>query len=762
MLKLEKIVKDYQSGEGVFRALNGVDLEFNRGEFVSIVGPSGCGKSTALNIIAGLDQYTNGDLFIGGKSTKDFEAADWDSYRCNSVGFIFQNYNLITHLTVQSNVEMAMILSGVSKSERVERARKALKQVGLERHAYKQPNLLSGGEQQRVAIARAIVNDPDIILADEPTGALDSKTSIEIMDLIKEVSKEKLVIMVTHSRDLAQTYSSRIVEMLDGRVAYDSGRPTTSKSQSQRDGIIGAGKTAMAWRTAIELSFKNTMTKWKRALAVAAAGSIGIFGIALVLSIQNGVSNELVKMQENMFSSMPAIKIDDGAVRQATDGIGGSGGRRYRRTSKNAVVPYDPSERKVFHHNQLTEDYISYVRGLDPNLYSSLVMSADLEMNVIFDHEGTLLTSTSDAADFVEMYEKERMLELGNLVHGSYPETYTDVLLIIEEDGRVNEGALEILGLDVDAYEIDFDDISGKTFIVAYNDDYFEERSSQSFRVAENLSSAFSRGLKVTVTGILELSDHANTLPGMRSAFPEGIGFSRELADHMLENSKTSRVVASQITAPHNVLDNRPLSKADRKEILRMLGGSNIPGSISIFAKNAEASASIKAYLNEWQGISEGAAKIVYVDRAAAVAQKVNKMMAGVAMVLVAFAAISLIVSSAMIGIITYISTFERTKEIGILRSLGARKIDITRVINAETALIGTASGLIGVIVSFAVSVAMNAAAGSFFGVGQIADLSIVHAVFLISLSIGITVLAGLVPSRIAAGKDPVKALQSE
>lgn len=762
VLVLENIIKNYESGEGYFRALNGVYLKFSRGEFVSVVGPSGCGKTTALNIIGGLDQYTSGDLIIDGKSTKNFASSDWDAYRCNSVGFVFQNYNLITHLSVQDNVELALVLSGSSKNERVQKASEALKRVGLADHADKKPNLLSGGQQQRVAIARAIVNDPDVILADEPTGALDSKTAVEIMKLIKEIASDKLVIMVTHSRELAEAYSSRIVEMLDGQISNDTVLRKKTDQASQTTSGMNIGGSAMDYATALKLSFKNIMTKWKRTLAVAAAGSIGIFGIALVLSIQNGVSEELDHMQSAMYASMPAISINDGDVIAATDGPGGRRSARKKRSSDNVVVPFDPASRRVIHQNTLTEEYIAYVQDLDPSLYTDFVISSDLEMNILTQNNGKLAVSTSDEAEFMELFDEAQMLTLGRMVHGDFPQDYTEVLLVIDDDGKVNETALSIMGLDASASEIDFGDITGSKFVIAYNDDFYTGSAADGFAVTNDLSAAYDSGLSVKVSGIMQLNDPDNALSGLTHSFPEGIGYLRTLADHVHQNAKNSAIVAAQRAVDYSVLDGFPLTSNDKRELIRKLGGSNIPGSISIFAADSASSAVIKDHLNAWPETSENAAEIVYTDKAAAVSTKINTMMGGIAMVLGGFAAISLLVSSAMISIITYISTMERTKEIGILRSLGARKVDIARVINAETTLIGLTSGVIGVAFAYVISIIVNLVAGAQFGMSSIASLSPLHAVLLIVLSVIVTVIAGLFPSRIAANKDPVKALQTD
>ncbi|OED49126.1 hypothetical protein AB838_08155 [Rhodobacteraceae bacterium (ex Bugula neritina AB1)] len=762
MLKLENIVKDYESGEGYFRALNGVDLAFSRGEFVSVVGPSGCGKTTALNIIGGLDQYTSGDLIIDGKSTKNFASSDWDAYRCNSVGFVFQNYNLITHLSVRDNVELALVLNGSSKSERAQKAAEALDRVGLSNQADKKPNLLSGGQQQRVAIARAIVNDPDVILADEPTGALDSKTAVEIMELIKEIASDKLVIMVTHSRELAETYSSRIVEMLDGQISKDTVIRENTAQASAASAGMNIGGSAMDYATALKLSFKNIMTKWGRTLAVATAGSIGIFGIALVLSIQNGVSKELDTMQTTMYASMPSININDGNVVAATDGPAGGGGAAQQRSSDNVVVPYDPASRRVIHQNTITEDYVAYVQAMDASLYTDLVISTGLEMNIVSQSDETLFSTSSDDAAFAELFDETQMLTLGTMVHGSFPQDISEVLLIIDDDGKVNETSLAVMGLDAAADEIDFDAITGSSFVVASNDDFYVSDATGGFSVAGDLQAAFENGLTVTVTGIMELHDPANPLAGSALSFPEGIGYVSALADHVQDNAQNSDIVVAQRAVDYNVLDKFPLTANDKADLIRTLGGSNIPGSISIFAADSASSAAIKDYLDAWPDTSENAAEIVYTDRAAAVSAKINTMMGGVAMVLGGFAAISLLVSSAMICIITYISTMERTKEIGILRSLGARKVDIARVINAETTLIGLTAGVIGVAFAYVISIIVNLVAGAQFGMSSISSLSPVHAVLLIALSVIVTVIAGLFPSRIAANKDPVKALQTD
>jgi len=767
MLALNSITKNYAVGDGHFTALKGIDLAFERGELVSILGPSGCGKTSLLNIIGGLDHNFQGDLSIDGTSTAGFEDDDWDAYRNHRIGFIFQDYNLISHLTVLENVEMAMVLSGVAKAERVKKSKEMLRRVGLEDQLHKKPELLSGGQRQRVVIARALVDDPDILLADEPTGALDSETSIETLELIKEIAAEKLVIMVTHNTALARKYSSRIVEMSDGVIIKDAenldkdkGDDQQSMPQTPLKNIPPKdARSTMSYMTAMNLSLKNLLTKSFRTSAVVFAGSIGIIGIALVLSFRNGFSNEMDTLQQNMFTNMPAIKINDGAVKPATDGIAGMNKKQQKIRSDNAVIPYIPQKKKAIHHNTISNDYVSYLKNMDSSWYSHFTMNMGIELNIMTASKGVFLTAKSTQSGFIELYSKQKMLELGNLVYGEYPEDFNEVLLLTDSHGRVNKNALRILGVDVNADEIDYKEIAGKQFVIAYNNDYYQQTATNRFKVADDKKQAYANGLPVTVTGVLRIHKPDNALFNVKNALADGIGYSDELIAHLYQSLKVSHIVTAQKQVDYNVLSNDALTALDKEDALKALGGSRLPNSIDIVPNSSESSALIKTYLDAWNEDKSAQEKIIYTDKAAAVKVKMNTMIDAVAIILIGFATVSLMVSSIMISIITYISVIERTHEIGILRSLGARKKDISRVVNAETAIIGFVAGVIGTGIAFVISMIANPLANHFIAVEKIALLSPVHVISLVMLSVILTVFAGIIPSNIATKKDPVQTL---
>lgn len=831
MLQLNHIVKDYVTGDTTVRALKGIDLTFRKSEFVSILGPSGCGKTTLLNIVGGLDRYTSGDLLIGGKSTKDFKAYDWDAYRNSCVGFVFQSYNLIPHLSVLGNVEIALTLSGVSASERKRRATEALNKVGLSEQINKKPNQLSGGQMQRVAIARAIVNDPEIILADEPTGALDSKTSFQIMELLKEIASDRLIIMVTHNNELAEEYSTRIISLLDGEVISDTNpysvekeriderfdereqaeRPAPAategltdkqiaKLQKKQDRELARSKkkqlkkTSMAFTTAASLSGRNLITKKGRTFMTAFAGSIGIIGIALVLAVSNGFKIYIDKMQSDTLAGFPiTVSQYSMDMESMTQSMGGSNKNELPEfPDDDRLVIYTP-ENKSVHYNPLTAEYVDYVKTLDSKHYNDITVSYSVQMNVLskVESEGgasykrivtasksslmgqmTGMTTTS----WQEVMPNQAFLdEQYQLIAGNYPTDKTELLLVVDKYNRISTTTLDELGIPMTANaKASLADMLGKELSVVLNDDWYTLNGKKFDDLSSiNYPEAYENGLKLHITGILRIRESAPL-----SIYNNGILYSPSLTEYLIEDGMKSEIGMTQAASDNwNYLDNVPLlsitengityTKEQYKDILlQRVGASSTPWSISIFPKDFTAKKAITAHLDAYnKDITEDAHKILYMDAAALLSDTMGQMVDIISIALVAFAAVSLVVSSIMIGIITYVSVIERTKEIGVLRSIGARKKDISRVFNAETVLIGLCAGVIGVVVAFILTFPISAiirVIGGTMITGNMAVLHPLHALLLIAVSCVLTFIAGLIPSGAAAKKDPVVALRSE
>ena len=869
MLKLEKITKDYVSGDSTVKALKGIDIEFRKSEFVSILGQSGCGKTTLLNIIGGLDRYTSGDLVINGKSTKKFKDKEWDAYRNYSIGFVFQSYNLIPHQTILSNVELALTISGVSRKERKERATKALQDVGLGEQIHKKPNQLSGGQMQRVAIARALVNNPDIILADEPTGALDTKTSVQIMEILKEISKDKLIIMVTHNPELAEKYSTRIVKILDGVITDDS-KPFTKEDQEKEEVQAKTGRTSMKFFTALRLSLNNLMTKKGRTLLTSFAGSIGIIGIALILAISTGVQNYINKVEEETLSSYP-ITIEESAIDMSSmmESMMGTvepnenqeEGKAYSADVMNEMITTlsnkkesnNLAELKKYLEEENNEianysNSIKYGYGLNINLYKentengivkvnpSTVMNA-FGMGEMIEAQnnssmasmmGSSMMTNTDI--WVEMLDNQSLLENQfDLVKGSWPKEYNEVVLILKEDGRIDDYTLYSLGLK-DQKELEdkwkavekgekieeageatsytYDELLNLSFKLILNSDYYQKQNGLWINQQDDddyMKEKIKNAESVKIVGIIKQNEESVA----STAVTSGIGYTKKLKEYVIYKSNEAEIVKEQkedqetnvfsgLKFPteeekqNNTMANltnqqkMAMSRLSSEEIAKMMEtytankdasyeknleklaaiDLNNPTSINIYPKNFEAkdkiADAIEAYNQKQRDDGKEQNVINYTDMIGLMMKSVSQIIDTISYVLIAFVAISLIVSSIMIGIITYISVLERTKEIGILRAIGASKKDISRVFNAETFIVGLISGLLGIGIAVLLTIPINAVIYALAGVTVNAMVPPVAGVILVVISMLLTIIAGLIPAKMASKRDPVEALRTE
>ena len=773
MLEIKHIKKSYKTGDFVQKALNDVSIQFRQNEFVAILGPSGSGKTTLLNVLGGLDHYDSGDLIINGKSTKNFKAADWDAYRNNSVGFIFQSYNLIGHISIQDNVEMALALSNVKKKERRKRAREALKSVGLLEHAHKRPNQLSGGQMQRVAIARSLVNNPDIILADEPTGALDSNTSKQIMDLIQKIASDKLVIMVTHNQDLAYQYATRVIEVKDGKVVSDS-NPLTKEEQEEEQYKLK--KTKMSFMEALYLSFNNIMTKKGRTLITAFASSIGIIGIALILSLSNGFDLQIDKFERGILSAMPimiskqSMDLDEENLVQLT------GEEQEKYPDKQTVIPKDNALESLVHQNKINDDYIDYIENIPSDLVYGVSYTKMTALNVLTEHDGKVSVADTQDISFSalpksldENTPNAAMEAYYDILAGTLPQKKEDIVLIVDASNRVNTEILQLLGFDT-MDEIPFDEIIGKTIKVALNDDFYVKMGDYFVR-NQDLQSVYDNSITLTVSGILRMKEDFPSYVSSAS-----LCYTNELLDEVTAANNESEIVKAQQASDVNVLTGMPFSDSTsnpsssssagmtmtKDTVLGYLGADQTPYMIYLFPKDFESKDELLEYLDAYNDDKEDDDKVIYMDQAELISSMSSSIMSAVTIVLIAFSSISLIVSSIMIGIITYISVLERTKEIGILRALGARKKDISRVFNAETFIIGITSGLIGIGIALILTIPTNQIIYNLTELENVAILNPLHALILILVSMTLTMIGGFIPARIAAKKDPVEALRTE
>ena len=776
MLELKKINKSYKTANFIQHALNDVTLQFRTNEFVSILGPSGSGKTTLLNIIGGLDHYDSGDLIINHKSTKNYKENDWNAYRNNCIGFIFQNYNLINHISILENVEMGMTLSGVSNKIKRKRALDALDRVGLSEHSHKKPNQLSGGQMQRVAIARALANNPDIILADEPTGALDTKTSEQIMELIKEISKDKLVIMVTHNRELAEKYSTRIVELKDGKLISDS-NPVKKEDQNSKEFKIK--KTAMSFWTALKLSFNNIKTKKGRTALTAFASSIGIIGIALILSLSNGFQTKIDNYEKDTLSQMP-ITINTQAMsltEEKLEELVENQTKHKEYTKKEFIYPKENELETMMHFNKIDEEYIDYIEEIDKDKLNAISYEYGTTLNVITKKaDGTYAlvpTSTNYSMSTTSMtgvigwtlYPKsikgKSVLENNyEVLAGEINQEEPGIVIAVNSKNELDASTLEQLGFNKDK-NLSFDEILDKELKVVSNDIYYQELNGY-FVPSKDYESMYNSEdtINIKVQAIIRGKEDKSQLT------QSGIYYNSALVDKVIDMNKNSDIVKKQQEVSYNVLTGQPFDKTTstvtKDNILGVLGAEGIPSIIYLYPKDFDTKDYITEYLDNYNKDKEEENKILYTDYAAMISSLSGSIMDAVTYVLIAFSSISLVVSCIMIAIITYISVLERTKEIGILRALGARKKDIKRVFNAETFIVGIFSGLLGIIIAEILTFPTNAIIESLSELPNVAQLNPIHAIILVMISVTLTIIGGLIPASIASKKDPVEALRTE
>ncbi|MDL2292821.1 ABC transporter ATP-binding protein/permease [Acholeplasma sp. OttesenSCG-928-E16] len=902
MLRLKKVVKNYYVGDNVIEALKGVDLSFRKSEFVSILGPSGCGKTTMLNIIGGLDQYTSGDLIINGISTKKFKDHDWDVYRNHRIGFVFQSYNLIPHQTVLGNVELALTIAGLSKVERQEKAKKALDRVGLSDQYYKRPNQLSGGQSQRVAIARALVNDPEILLADEPTGALDSVTSVQIMDLIKEIANERLVIMVTHNADIADKYSTRIVKLLDGKVIDDSNPFSEEEEKKEVEEIIASIKkieenetkkekkkgerAKMSFFTAFIFSMKNLLTKKGRTIMTGFAGSIGIIGISLVLAISSGVSNFIVDMQDDLLSGNPIEITETTYDLNALMGNLGpvdviEGYKKDGYISVDSLVETlikrvdDISAIAV--KNDIDEAYVNYVKLMPEEYYSAIdlgygidvtnniftdfhISTGDTPQNISLSSLTKIYTSLLNETEFKEYSsyitslttimqqapaDADYISTQYDLIAGTnVANAYNEVMLVVNKETEATDLLLAQLGYytqeeflniayratnttetsggsgydpDLDKMNFSYEEILGKEFYYYPNDQLYNENYMidpfTPFTYNYKNDGSFTDGVPLKVVGILKPKKEVSY-----GILTRGFYYTKALTDHILESNKDSKIVKYMETADIDgftyvasqgqkvtytyeyVFDGTLMTAtgivgADSSMALldlfpgmgggsgtpsivslskRHLGGNDLANRLSIYPKNFDLKNEVTKYLDAWNddGIinmegfpplsKDDRSKITYTDSVTLIVSLINNMINIVTYALVSFTALSLLVSTVMIGIITYVSVVERVKEIGVIRSLGGRKKDVSNLFIAETGIIGFVAGVIGILVTYLLSGLINLIIGSLSEIYTLAALPWWMALIMIGISVILTLVSGVIPARAAAKKDPVEALRTE
>ena len=867
MLQLKNITKNYLSGDNEVQALKGIDIEFRENEFVSILGQSGCGKTTLLNIIGGLDRYTSGDLIINGKSTKEFKDKDWDTYRNHSVGFVFQSYNLIPHQTVLANVELALTISGVGKAERKKKAIEALQKVGLGDQLNKKPNQMSGGQMQRVAIARALVNDPDILLADEPTGALDSKTSVQVMEILKEISKDRLIIMVTHNPELAKKYSSRIVKLLDGKIIddsnpYKSSEEDVKKARNKKD---KSGKASMKFTTAVRLSLNNLMTKKGRTFLTSFAGSIGIIGIALILSLSHGMQSYINGVEEDTLSSYPLTiqeaSIDVTSMLEAMMGNGEkeehNDNKIYSRPIVNNILETVSTKLQT---NNL-EEFKKYLESGDTNIkdyINAIQYEYNLNLNIYKQNEdktyqqvnpskvfdelgfGEMMESRQSASSMMsgsmamtqtdvwtEMLDNQNLLQSQyDVLAGNWPTKYNEVVLIVDENNEISDYTLYSLGIKdikelnesmekiknkekVEAGESEsysYDDLLNYKFKILLNTDYYK-KSGNAWQDMSNddeyMKNVVDNAEEITIVGIIKPNKETVSSSGAGM-----IGYTKELKEYVINKINETEIVKEQKESPNiNVFtgiefpENQnssfdysqltdeqrmymsTLSEAELAELMKNYAENstatydsnlstlgvvdlNKPSTINIYPKDFESKDMITTRISEYNDKQTNDGKeenvITYTDIVGVMMSSVSTIINVISYVLIAFVGISLVVSSIMIGIITYISVLERTKEIGILRSIGASKKDVSRVFNAETLIIGLVAGLIGIVVTLLLNIPINMIIKSIVGISNISKLPTAGAIILVVISIGLTMIAGLIPARFAAKRDPVEALRTE
>ena len=765
MLEIKNISKVYKTGSFVQNALDCVSISFRRNEFVSILGPSGSGKTTLLNILGGLDKYTSGDLIIDGISTKKYKDKDWDSYRNHRIGFVFQSYNLISHQTVLSNVELALTLSGVSKRDRRKRAIKALKEVGLIDHINKKPNQMSGGQMQRVAIARALINDPDIVLADEPTGALDSNTSIQIMELLKKISKNKLVIMVTHNPELAKNYSSRIISLKDGKILDDTNPYDESETLPYKKSK--SKKTRMSFLTALKLSFNNIKTKKGRTILTSFASSIGIIGIALILSLSNGFDLQVKKYEKGIMSAMPII-ISEQSMNMDSETVSKLKGEDLKKfPDYKYVIPSENQIETLTRKNKITKEYIEYIENMPKEYSYGVAYNRYIKLNFIQKADSNIEfidTSGMSIASMPKSFDSSNqnlvMKSYYDILSGRFPENKNEIILIVDANNRVSRDILNLLNIQIKD-KIDFDDIIGSTVRIALNRDLYINDNGI-FKMNSDFNSVYDNSIELKVVGIVRMNEDFPSYIQTSS-----LVYTEQLVDYIISENKNSDIVKAQEKTDVNVLTGLGFSSdsetsISKENMLAYLGADAIPYMILLYPKDFNSKDDLLNYLDKYnENLSEDE-KVIYVDQAQMISSMSGSIMSAITIVLIAFSSISLIVSSIMIGIITYISVLERTKEIGILRALGARKKDISRVFNAETFIIGIASGVIGILIALLLTIPVNKIIYNLTELSNVAKLNPIHALILILVSTTLTVIGGLIPAKLASKKDPVVALRTE
>ena len=757
MLELKKIKKTYNAGGLKQNALNSVSIKFRKSEFVCILGPSGSGKTTLLNVLGGLDNYDDGDLIINGKSTKNFGCKDWDEYRNNVIGFIFQNYNLIGHISVLANVELSLKLSNVPKKERKKRALEVLEKVGLKNHIYKKPNELSGGQMQRVAIARSLVNDPEIILADEPTGALDTKTSKDIMDLIKKVSDGKLVIMVTHNETLAKEYATRIINLEDGKITGDT-NPYDEKEVEKKD--YKFRKTKMSFKEALLLSLNNILTKKGRTLLTAFASSIGIIGIALILALSNGFDKKVNEYEKGIMSAMPII-ISKESMNMDEETISNlKGENKTEYPSEEYVVSKKNDMDLMTRTNNLTKDYINYIMKTPKEYAYGVTFYSAKSFNIINEDKELIDSSKVNLGSVPYSFDKtapNQVLDAYyDVLKGRMPQSKDELVLIVNAYNEVDENVLKALGLD-GKEKISFDEILNSTLKIVPNDSLYKEYNGL-FIKNNNMNELYENSINLKVVGIIRAGEQFPAFVQNSS-----LCYTSEFNHYYINLNENSKIVKEQRKKDYNILTGMPFDESMTKEtFLSYLGADELPMMIYLYPKDFESKDDLLKYLDDYNTNLKEEDKIVYIDQAEMISNMSGSIMSAITIVLVAFSSISLVVSSIMIGIITYISVLERTKEIGVLRSLGARKKDITRVFNAETFIIGITSGLIGVAIALLLTIPANIIIYNLTDLKGVASLNPLHAVILIIISMTLTLIGGYIPAHIASKKDPVIALRSE
>ena len=902
MLRLKGIEKFYKTGDGGVLALKGVDINFRRSEFVSVLGPSGCGKTTLLNLIGGLDHYTAGEMSIDGISTKKYGDRDWDTYRNERIGFVFQSYNLIPQQTVQGNVELALTIAGVGRHERARRAREALDKVGLAGQYNTKPNQLSGGQCQRVAIARALVNEPEILLADEPTGALDTATSVQIMDLIKEVAKDKLVIMVTHNPELAKRYSTRIVELLDGKIVGDSNPYSDEECERDLKDIQlekeekarelaeeisieeeGKGKkkskagakkrkSKLSFLTAFSLSAKNLRAKLKRTVMVCIAGSIGIIGVASVLAVSTGVQNYISDMQNDMLSGNPVTVQEEGInLSPITDMMTGAQQQEIIAQSvEDGYINVDTAINSLMRmaemmggftfENDITQEYVDYIKAMPREYYAAMsfdygtdlsyslytdysteagekrmsVFAADSMLRALLNKAGyaELSSSLSDAGSLFSQApdNTDFILSQYDIVNegGHIPEEAGEIMIVVNDDTEISDILLAQLGYStqeeflnavyksaederydesLDKTRFSYDELLGKTFTFYPNDEIYSATESMLGTRFTYDPSREGEGIELTITAILRPKEGLSF-----GSLDTGIYYTQQLADEIVSANKTSQIAqymrdnaqeggeyALAGTSVGGVIMGAIPTFALEYSfegqsyaqtmcvgemytvqdttvyalLLRDVGGNPLPQTISIYPVDFELKDGVTAYLNRWNEegditvngtvlSAQDRTQITYTDNLSVIIAMIGDMIDIVTYALVAFTALSLVVSTVMIAIITYVSVIERVKEIGVIRSLGGRKKDVSRLFNAETFIIGFISGVIGIVITYLICLLINGVVSAAIGITGIASLPFTTALILIAVSIVLTLISGLIPARLAAKKDPVEALRSE